>query len=165
MPQLDPSSFASQLFWLAVTFTLLYVLVSRVLLPRVRAVLETREGRLEGDLTSAEQFKREAEEARTVYEKALAESRLKAQSLLAETASALEKTAASRQAELDKAAHAKVQEAMGAIAKVKEAAMVALVPAAEELVTAIVEKLAAFRPDENAVKKAVTDASGQKEGR
>ena len=60
MPQLDFSTFPSQIFWLAVIFVLLYLLMARVALPRVSAMIDARKARIEGDLERAAQMKTEA---------------------------------------------------------------------------------------------------------
>ena len=62
MPQLDPSTFATQLFWLFLTFTALFLIAWKVALPRMTEVLNTRQERIEGDLEKAETLKAEAEE-------------------------------------------------------------------------------------------------------
>lgn len=79
MPQLDPSVFPTQLFWLALTFVALYLILSKVALPRVTEVRESRRGRIEADLERAEALKAEAESALADYEKTVAEAAAKAQ--------------------------------------------------------------------------------------
>jgi F-type H+-transporting ATPase subunit b len=86
MPQFDPQTFLPQLFWLAVLFGILYLLMSRVALPRVAEVLETRQDRIAHDLDRAEELKKQAETVLKAYEAAAAEARGKAQILLAEAA-------------------------------------------------------------------------------
>ena len=71
MPQLDPTSFSSQLFWLTVSFVALYMLLARFLLPRVKSLLEMRAKTIESDIEQAERLKSEAERASEQYEKAL----------------------------------------------------------------------------------------------
>jgi len=71
MPQLDITTFAPQIFWLAVSFVVLYVLMSRLALPRIGAILAARSGQIEGDLDAARRLKAEAEAAVAAYEKAL----------------------------------------------------------------------------------------------
>jgi F-type H+-transporting ATPase subunit b len=78
MPQLDVSTFASQLFWLAICFVLLYVILSSVVMPRVGAVLDERERKINDNLDRAAALKNEAEAAIQGYEKALADARAKA---------------------------------------------------------------------------------------
>ena len=82
MPQLDISTFTPQLFWLAIWFVILYLLMAKLALPRVNRLIETRRQRREGDLARAAQLKADAEAASAAYQKALAEARAQAQALL-----------------------------------------------------------------------------------
>ena len=79
MPQLDVSTFVPQLFWLAVTFGLLLLLMARVGLPRVGGLIEARRRRVDEDLARAAQLKTEAEAALAAYQEALAKARAEAQ--------------------------------------------------------------------------------------
>lgn len=98
MPQLDPSSYASQLFWLVVTFAILYLLMWKVALPRVSALLRERQERIDDDLEKATKLKAEAEGVLKAYETAMAEGRARAQATLREAAERVAKEAAEAQA-------------------------------------------------------------------
>ena len=80
-PPLDPDTFAPQLFWLVLTFGLLYVLLKRFALPRVGKVIEERRERIERDLEKAEKLKAETQLALSLYELALAETHTKASAI------------------------------------------------------------------------------------
>ena len=80
-PPLDPDTFVPQLVWLALTFGLLYVLLRRVVLPRVGEVIEERADRIKRDLEQAEKLKAETEAALANYEQALAEARAKSNAI------------------------------------------------------------------------------------
>lgn len=86
MPQLDPSVFPTQLFWLTLTFVALYLILWKVALPRVTEVRESRQVRIESDLEKAEALKTEAEAALADYEKTIAEATAKAQDSVREAA-------------------------------------------------------------------------------
>ena len=79
MPQLDPSTFAPQLFWLLVTFVLLYLAMWKIALPKIGSILQDRQERIDDDLEKAEKLKQDAEAVREAYEKTVAEGRNKAQ--------------------------------------------------------------------------------------
>src|SRR5690348_11109469 len=97
MPQLDPSTFPPQLFWLAVWFVILYVLMARVGLPRIAVAIEGRRRHREGDLARAAQLKADAEAANAAFERTMAEARAEAQAILKATTDRLAAEAAERQ--------------------------------------------------------------------
>jgi F-type H+-transporting ATPase subunit b len=98
MPQLDPSSYASQLFWLVVTFAILYLLMWKVALPRVSALLRERQECIDDDLEKATKLKAEAEGVLKAYEAAMADGRARAQATLREAMERVAKEAADAQA-------------------------------------------------------------------
>ena len=71
MPQLDPASFPSQLFWLTVCFGTMLLVLSAFVLPRITRTLTTRQGRIDGDLQAAENLRADAEAALAAYDAAL----------------------------------------------------------------------------------------------
>lgn len=76
MPQLDFSTFPNQIFWLLIALVVIYLVLSRIALPRISGVLAERSGTISNDLAAAEDFKLRATEAEAVYEKALADARI-----------------------------------------------------------------------------------------
>lgn len=80
-PPFDPATFASQLLWLAITFGIFYLLMSRLAIPRVGEIIETRRNRITQDLDEANRLKGEADAAQAAYEHELAEARNRATSI------------------------------------------------------------------------------------
>ena len=122
-PPLDTSTFPSQLFWLVIFFALLYLLMSRVALPRIAKILDNRASRIEGDLAKAKALKDETEAAVQAYEKALADARGKAQSIATETRAKMTAEMDAERSAVEKSPAAKVAEAETAIAAAKAKAM------------------------------------------
>ena len=85
LPQLDFTTWPTQIFWLVVSFALAYVLMSRIVTPRIASVLEERHTRLEDDMERARQAAQEAEDMRVTFEKALADARSEAADKTRET--------------------------------------------------------------------------------
>ncbi len=94
MPQLDVSTFPSQIFWLAVFFVVLYLLMARLALPKIEKIIEERRNRVDGDLDKAGEMKTEAEAVIAAYEKALLDARHQAQLTMKETSDRLRIAAA-----------------------------------------------------------------------
>jgi len=108
LPQMNPEHFASQIFWLVITFGLLFVLLSRVTIPKIASSLAARKNRIDGDLGAAEKSRKDAADALTDYETALAQARGKAHALADEN----RKRIVGEIEGLKNAADAKAQDAM-----------------------------------------------------
>jgi F-type H+-transporting ATPase subunit b len=141
MPQLDISTWPPQLFWLAVTFGLLYYIVSRMIIPRTGAVIEKRKSTIDGDIAAASQHKLDAEAALKAYEASLAEARAKAGSLSATARNTLSAEADSTIAKLNSELAVKISAAEKSIAAAKAKAMESIDSIAAELSSSIVGQL------------------------
>ena len=156
-PPFQKETFASQLIWLALVFATLYLLMSRIALPRVGAILEQRSQRIDGDLAEAQRLKDEADAASAAYEKALADARGRAQTLANERREAeAARTEAARKA-LETRLNAQIAEAEKTIAQTRSAAMVNVRDIATGTAAAIVERLIGRAPTEQQVAAAVAD--------
>lgn len=99
MPQLDFSTWPNQIFWLAVALVAIYMILTRVAVPRISAVLAERRGTIINDIAAAEDLKAKALEAEKAYQDALTAAR-------AEAAKIVAKARAEIQADLDRATSA-----------------------------------------------------------
>ncbi|NNE56926.1 MAG: F0F1 ATP synthase subunit B' [Hellea sp.] len=81
LPQLDFSTWSSQIFWLVISFGLLYLVLWRIILPRIGAGISERGDRIADDLDVASQMQKEAEEASIAYERVLANAKAKAHNI------------------------------------------------------------------------------------
>ena len=125
MPQFDPNTFSPQIVWLTITFVTLYLLMSRLILPRLTGILSQREDRIDGNLQRAEALKEEAAQVLAGYQKAIADARAQAQGALARAAADIAAETAAREAEFAKrmADHTAAAEASIRAAKVTGAAV------------------------------------------
>jgi F-type H+-transporting ATPase subunit b len=155
VPQLDASTFPSQIFWLIVCFGTLYYLLSRRALPRISEILEARQDRIAADLDQAQRLRRDAEAALATYEEAVATAQDKAHSLLAGAQSRLQAEAAERQAELDQQLARQLAEAEARIAAARDRALAELEDAAIEASQAAAAKLAGVTVSAEAARRAL----------
>jgi len=155
MPQLDYHTFVPQRVWLAISFVILYILMSRLGLPKVKAALDLRRQRLTADLDRAASLKDEAEAALAAYQKTLADARAAAQETLRQTGEKLAAEAAERQRQLAAALAEQIAEAEARIAAGKNQALAEVRGIAAEVGGAIVEKLTGTAPSASAMTSAV----------
>lgn len=140
-PPFDPASFGGQLLWLAITFAALYFLMSRVALPRIGSILETRRTRIEGDLKEAERLRQETEKAAAAYEAALAEARKNAHGIAEETRAGIKADIDGRRADVEATLSKRVAEAEARIQADKDAALANVGSIAAETAQALVAKI------------------------
>lgn len=155
LPQLDAKSFAPQLVWLAISFTILYLLMAKVALPRVAEVLEDRQRRIDENLKRAEALKADAEAVAEAYQKGIAEARASAQAAVREVREKAAAEAAQRQAELGEKLTRQIKAAEDRIAEARNRAVGELQAMAMEVAGAAVERLLGERPDAATLRAAV----------
>ncbi len=141
MPQLDVGTYLSQLFWLVITFGFLYVLATRLILPRIGQTLETRRRRITDDLEMAERLRRQAEEALAERERLLAESRGKAHQLVQSEKERITAELDAKRRELESELAARISTAEKELQQAKEAALAELRDTVGELAAEITAKV------------------------
>lgn len=156
MPQLDFSTFGNQIFWLAVALVVIYLILSRVALPRIAAVLAERQGTITNDLAAAEDLKAKAVEAENAYNKALADARVESQRIVAETRMEIQAGLDEAIAKADEQISAKAAESEKAIAEIKAGALESVKAVATDTAGALVSALGGSA-DADAIAAAVAE--------
>lgn len=159
LPQLNVETYASQIFWLVITFLILYFLCAKVFLPRLGGIIEERRNRIADDFDQASEFKKQAEDAETAYKKALADARARAAQIAAETKAQIDAEIAEMQAETDRELESEIQAAEARIASTAAAANAAVNEAAKETTKALVSALIDETPSDDAVDSALARAA------
>ncbi len=155
LPQLDPHSFVPQLVWLAITFIALYVLLSRLVLPRIDNTMQRREEKIVSDLDRAQALRNEAASVSAVYEKALTDARGEAQGIVRAASEAMAAESAKRGAEMGAKVAQQIKSAETRIAAARSQALDQLRQVASDVAQAAVAKLTDTAPDAERVKAAV----------
>lgn len=155
MPQLDVATYVPQLVWLAISFFVLYLLMSRIGLPRVGAAIEARRRRREEDLEHAAQLRREAEAVVAAYERARATAREQAQATIRETTERLAAAAAERQRELTAVLTERTASAEREIAAAKQRALGEIHGVAADVAASIATRLIGTSSDQRNIAAAV----------
>ena len=156
MPQLDFSTFPNQIFWLVVTLIVIYLLMSRVALPRIASVLTERHGAIQSDLDKADEMKAKAVEAETAYNQALVDARAEAQSIVAQARAEIQKDLDVAMLKADAEIAVKTAESAAAIKEISANAVAAIKVVANDTAKEIVKTMMPGAGDAKAVKAAVT---------
>lgn len=157
MPQLDPSTFDNQIFWLLVSLVAIFLILTRVALPRIGATLAMRRGTIGGDLAAAETLRAQAREAQAAYEQALAEARAESARIAAEARAGIQAQLQAELAQADARIEARSAESALALRQIEAEAAGSVEEVARDAARAILETLGA-RPDDAAVDMAVARA-------
>jgi F-type H+-transporting ATPase subunit b len=140
-PPFDTTTFPSQLFWLAVTFSFLFLVLWRMAAPRIAGVITARRDQINGDVRAAEQHRRDAEGASAAYETALAGARARAHKVAEEKRKQMDDDVTKARAAADADDHKKMAEAETRIAATRAEARVQVLNAAQDAAVQIVSRL------------------------
>lgn len=159
-PPFDADTFSSQLLWLAITFGLFYFLMSKIALPRISSILETRSGRIAQDLDEANRLKTESDEAIAAYEQELADAKGRAHAIAQDAREAARAELDAKRASVEAEMAEKVAAAEKSIADIKSKAMGEVGTIAEDTTAALVDQLISAKVTKADISKAVAGAKG-----
>jgi F-type H+-transporting ATPase subunit b len=158
-PPFDPTLFPSQMLWLAITFGVFYLLMSRIIIPRIGGILETRSDRISQDLDEAQRFKEESDAAYAAYEHELAEARNRAHAIGQEARERAKAEADAKRATVEADLAEKLADAEAKIAGIKHKALAEVDDIARTTAGAIVNRLLGSAATGTEVSKAVGAAA------
>jgi F-type H+-transporting ATPase subunit b len=154
-PPLDPDTFGPQLVWFALTFGLLFLLVQRVILPRIDEVMKGRRDRISADENRAEELKGDTQSALADHERAIAEAAAITDSMRQELLRELDRERSRHEAEIA----AKLVEADKRIAASKAKAIAAIHDVAPDIANAVVARLTGIIVTEADLRRALPSAA------
>jgi F-type H+-transporting ATPase subunit b len=157
-PPFQKDTFASQLVSLLIAFVALYLIVSRIALPRVGSLLDERQNAIDGDLAEAQKLRDASDSALKAYESELAAARSRAQAISAETRDKLNAAAEAERKTLEERLAIKLADAEKTITATREAAMSNVRSIAADAAAAIVQQLAGTKSTAKAINSAVDAA-------
>ena len=157
MPQLNPASFPSQLFWLAVCFGSLLLVLSVFVLPRITRTLTARQGQIDGDLEAAGKLRVDAEAALAAYDAALQQARNNALALAQDMRAEIQAETDRQKAELMPASQRKRKKLMRPQAA-RDTALGGLDAAARDIVGDVMQAVGLGAPDDSDIDAALKAA-------
>ena len=165
MPQLDPTYWASQAFWLILIFTILYISIAKFYLPKIKNNLDERENKIKEDLDSANKFKDLSELKLKEYEKILENSKKEVTKIHLESKSKLDKDIQVKKDIMEKEIEAEIFKAQKEITELKKNSVSDIQNISEDLAENIIENISGDKLNESSIKAAIEDVSKKNIGK
>lgn len=162
MPQIEQiNTYASQVFWLVISFAALFFILRAVALPKIQTALEARREKIEGDLDKASSLKREAEDILAEYDASVAGARTEAQAIVRQVSDDMKSKAATEQQAIGKRLADEIREAEGRILRARDDALANIQPVSAEVAQTAVERLIGVKIDTGSAEQAVKSARSE----
>ena len=165
MPQLDPTYWASQAFWLILVFSVLYISIAKFYLPKIKKNLDDRENKIQEDLDEANNLKNLSEKKLGEYEVTLENSKKEVTKILLESKNKLDKDIQIKKDAIEKEIEAEILKAKKEILDLKKNSINSISAISEEIASNIIEKMSGDKLNESSIKAAVEDVSRKKIGK
>jgi len=165
MPQLDPTYWASQAFWLILIFTILYISVAKFYLPKIKNNLDDRESRIKEDLDAANKFKDLSELKLKEYEKILENSKKEVIKIHFDSKNKLDKDIQTKKDLMDKEIESEIIKAQKDIAELKKNSITDIQNISKDLASNIIESISGDKLNESSIKAAVEDIAKKNIGK
>jgi F-type H+-transporting ATPase subunit b len=165
MPQLDPTYWASQAFWLIIVFTILYISIAKFYLPKIKNNLDNRENKIKEDLDSANQFKDLSELKFKEYEKILENSKKEVTKIHLESKNKLDKDIQVKKNIMEKEIETEIFKAQKEITELKKNSISDIQNISKDLAADIIENISGDKLNESSIKAAVDDVSKKNIGK
>ena len=165
MPQLDPTYWASQAFWLILIFTILYISIAKFYLPKIKNNLDDRENKIKEDLDDANKFKELSEAKFKEYEKILEDAKKEVIKIHIDQKNSLDKDIKTKKATLEKEIEDEILKAQKEIDDLKKRSISDIRSISENIASSIIENILGDKLNESSIKAAVEDVSKKNIGK
>ena len=159
MPQLDPTYWASQAFWLILVFTILYVSISKFYLPKIKDNLENRENKIKEDLENANKFKDQSESKLKEYETILENAKKEVSKIHLESKNILDKEIQLKKESIEKEIEKEIFNAQKQIKELKQNSIASIQNISEKIASSIIENISGEKLNESSIRATVEDIS------
>ena len=157
MPQLDPTYWASQAFWLILVFAILYISISKFYLPKIKDNLDNRENKIKEDLENANKFKEQSEAKAKEYESILEKAKKEVLKIHFESKSILDKGIKSKKESMEKEIEREILKAQKEILELKKNSISSIQSISESIASNIIENISGDKLNESSIKATVDD--------
>ena len=159
MPQLDPKYWASQVFWLIVIFTALYLSISKLFVPKIKSGLDDRNDKIKNDLDEAKNLKEKSEQKQIEYEKIIEEAKKEVQKMIFESKNKLEADINLKNKAFDAEITKEIDATQKEINTLKKESLNDILLISESITSQIIESISGEKLNESSIKAAISEVS------
>tara|TARA_B100000212_G_scaffold136673_1_gene102924 strand:+ start:66 stop:641 length:576 start_codon:yes stop_codon:yes gene_type:complete len=165
MPQLDPTYWASQAFWLILVFSVLYISISKFYLPKIKDNLENRENKIKEDLENASKFKEESEIKLKEYDKILESAKKEVSKIHFESKNILKKNIEEKKRDIEQQIDKDIAKTQKEIIDLKKNSLSTIQNISENIASNIIENISGDKLNESSIKATVEDITKKSIGK
>ena len=164
MPQLNPEFWISQIFWLTITFGILYVVLSKLILPKISSNLESRKSRISDNIEAADRQREESEIKLKEYGEIISKSKTEAKNIYNQTRDKTLKDINAKREILDKQIDDEIKKAEDEINQLRKNAPAKINKIAIETASELTQKLIGTEVNNSSISAIVDELSRKKRG-
>ena len=165
MPQLDPTYWASQAFWLVLIFSLLYLTLSKMFIPKIKENIDNRENKIKDDLDEAQKLKTIAEQKLKEYEATIEEAKKEVQKIIFESKNKLISEIQNKKKEIEKEIDLELKNLDQEIVNLQKNSVTSITAIAEEMTSKVIERVSGEPLNQSSVKAAVLESTKKNLGK
>ena len=165
MPQLDPTYWASQAFWLILIFTALYLALANLFIPKIKENIDGRENKIKDDLDEAQKLKSLADKKLGEYEQSLENAKKDVQKIIFESKNELNSQIQSKKKEFEKEIENEIKVAEKEIEDLKNNSLKSISTISEEMASSVIEQISGEPMNQSSIKAAIDSVSKKNIGK
>ena len=159
MPQLDPTYWASQAFWLILIFTVLYLTLSNLFIPKIKDSIDNRENKIKDDLDEAEKLKNLAEQKLKDYELTIENAKKEVQKIIFESKNKLNVEIQNKKTKIENEIDIEIKSAEKEIKNLKKDSLKSISTISEEMASKVIEQISGEPMNQSSVKAAILETT------
>ena len=159
MPQLDPTYWASQAFWLILIFTALYLALSNLFIPKIKDNIDNRENKIKDDLDEAQKLKKLAEQKLIEYELSIENAKKEVQKIIFESKNKMNLEIQGKKKKIEKEIESEIKDAEKEIENLKKDSLTNISSISEEVASKVIERISGEPMNQSSVKAAILETT------
>ena len=165
MPQLNPKYWASQAFWLVLIFTLLYLVLANLFIPKIKNNIDNRENKIKDNLDEAQKLKNLAEQKLKEYELSIENAKKNVQKIIFESKNKLNLEIQNKKKKFEKEIEKEIENAEKEIENLREDSLRNISIISEEMTSKVIEQISGEPMNQSSIKAAIHEATKNKLGK